>query len=229
MKYPVTSLLLLMFTASICSAVEKPELQSEKDRINYSVGYQIGGDFKKQGVELNPEALVQGIKDALANTTPSIPPAEMRTTLTNLKKKIIAEQKEGKKQTAEKSRYEARAFLAENVKKEGVKTLPSGVQYKVLAEGSGRRPTLEDTVTVNYRSTLLDGREIDSTYRDNKPRTYPLDKAIPGLKEVLPMMKEGAKWQIFIPATLAFGDRGPLADQGVVIYEMELLTVQPAK
>jgi FKBP-type peptidyl-prolyl cis-trans isomerase FklB len=104
------------------------------------------------------------------------------------------------------------------------------VQYKVLVEGSGRKPTLKDAVTVNFRSTLSDGTEFDSTYRNGKPRTYSLEKIIPGLKEALPQMKEGAKWQVFIPSDLAFGDRGPLAEHGgVFIYEIELISVQPAK
>lgn len=225
MKHSVTPVLMLMFITSICSAADKLELKSEQDRINYSVGYQIGGDFKKQGVELNPEALVQGIQDALAGRADLIPQEEMRASLITLKKRIAADQEKVKTAAARKSRTEERAFLAENARKEGVKTLPSGLQYKVIVEGAGKKPTLKDTVTVNYRSTLIDGTEFDSTYRHNEPRTFHLDKAIPGLKEALPLMKEGAKWQLFVPEDLAFGERGPLADR-VVIFEIELVSVK---
>lgn len=228
MKHSLLSLLIMISTASVCCAAGKLELNSEKDKLNYSVGYQIGGDFKKQGVELNPEALVQGIRDALADGGPSIPAAEMRTILLSFKKKIMAGQEREKVRDGELHRKQDQAFLAENGKSEGVKTLASGVQYKVLKEGSGRKPTLKDTVTLNYRGTLIDGTEFDSTYRDNKPRTFPLANLIPGWKEALQLMKEGDKWQVVIPASLAFGESGPLSDR-VVIYEMELLSVQPAK
>jgi FKBP-type peptidyl-prolyl cis-trans isomerase FklB len=220
-------LMTLLLTSTGGLAAEAPVLKDDAARINYSVGYQIGGDFKKQNVPLDRDALVRGLEDALAETaSPLLSPEEMRATLVDLKKRIVAEQDRQNMAAVEKYRGEGREFLAANARKAGVVTLPSGLQYKILTEGGGRQPTLEDTVTVNYRGTQLDGREFDSSYRDGKPATFPLTSVIPGWREALPLMKEGAKWQLFIPADLAFGERGPLADR-TVIYELELLAVKP--
>ncbi|KAF0221562.1 MAG: FKBP-type peptidyl-prolyl cis-trans isomerase [Geobacteraceae bacterium] len=230
MKHVTMTLLGLCLCSGVCLAEKVPgmELKTDKDRTNYSVGYQIGGDFKRQGMELNPEALVQGVRDALAEGKPLMTPEEMRNTLVKLKKKIVAEQEEQRRQAVEKYRGEGREFLQANSRKEGVITLPSGLQYKVLKEGTGKKPTLNDTITVHYRGTQIDGKEFDSSHRDGKPATIPLDTVISGWKEALPLMKEGARWQLFIPADLAFGERGPLADR-TVIYEIELIAIKPGQ
>ena len=214
-----------MLLGGIAWANDAPQLTSERDKINYSVGYQIGGDFKKEGVELAPDLLVRGIRAALEGTQPALSPEEMRTTLMELKKKITAEQDKEKRLAMEKYRAEGETFLAKNAKAEGVVTLASGLQYKVLKEGTGKKPTVKDTVTVNYRATLVDGTEFDSSIRDGKPATIPLASVIPGWQEALPLMKEGAKWLLFIPHHLAFGEKGPLADR-TVIYEIELVSVK---
>lgn len=227
MKF-TAGLIAAILCSGICRAGDMPELTSESEKINYSVGFQIGRDFKKQGVDINSKAIVRGIEDAAAGGRTLMTQDEMRSTLVNLKKRIIAEQTLQQKAAAEKYRHEGAEFLAGNAKKEGVVALSSGVQYKVIREGSGKKPSPNDTLTVLYRGTLIDGTEFDSTYRDNKPATLSLDQAIPGWKEALPLMKEGSKWQVFIPGDLAFGERGPLADR-TVIYEIELLAVKPAQ
>lgn len=214
-------LLWIILLSGFAWAGDRVKLKSEMDNINYSVGYQIGGDFKRQGLELNPEALVQGIRDAIENTEPLISHEQMQTTLVNLKKKLVAEQQGARRQADA-------AYLAENAKKEGVSVLPSGVQYRVIRKGSGKKPTPQDSVTIHYRVTRSDGVQIGSTETGN-PKTYPLAKAIPGLQEVFPLMEEGAKWQIVIPPSQASGDRDPLDDLGVVIYELELVSVQQSK
>ncbi len=220
-------ILCLCFLPAVALAGGLTELKDDNDRISYSVGYQVGGDFKRQGLTINREALVKGIEDALAGTaTPLMPAEEMRTTLIDLKKRLVAEQERQRTTSAESYRGEGREFLAANAGKEGVVTLPSGLQYKILTEGNGRHPTLDDTVTVSYRGTLIDGSEFDSSQRSGKPMTIALNSVIAGWKEALPLMKEGAKWQLFVPADLAFGERGPLADR-TVIYEIELHTIEP--
>lgn len=219
MRTIITGLLGVALMFDVCWAVDKVELKSESDKINYSVGYQIGGDFKQQGLALNPDALVQGIRDALGSGTPLLSPAEMNGTLVNLKKKLVAQQQTAKKQADA-------AFLAANAKKSGVTVLPSGVQYSVMRAGTGKKPTVKDSVSILYRVSRTDGKEIGST-EPNTPKTYPMTKAIPGLQEVLPLMAAGAKWQIVIPTGLATGDREPLDDMGVIIYELELVSVQP--
>jgi FKBP-type peptidyl-prolyl cis-trans isomerase FklB len=224
MKYALTSVLIAGLLFGVCFAGETVELKDENARVNYSVGFQIGGDFKRQGVDVNPEALVKGIEDALSGAEPLLTQQEMRETLVNLKKRIIAAQRAQKRQNSEKYRGEGREFLAENAKKEGVKTTPSGLQYKVIREGTGKTPGPHDSVTVHYRGTLLDGREFDSSYRKNEPATFRVDGVISGWTEALQLMKEGAKWQLFIPADLAYGERGPLADK-TLIFEVELISV----
>jgi len=130
---------------------------------------------------------------------------------------------------SEKQKQRGEAFLAENKKKEGVKTLPSGLQYKVVKAGSGKKPKLDDTVTVQYRGTLIDGTEFDSSFRRGQPATFPVSGVIPGWTEALPLMEEGAKWQLFIPPKLAYGERGAgglIGPNATLIFEVELISIQ---
>ncbi len=227
MKHPMTLLLGLTLVAAPCSAAQELELKTEQDKINYSVGYQIGDDFKRQNLELSPEALVKGIEDALAGAKPLMSEGEMQTTLVELKKKIVAGQETQRKQASARDREEGARFLQENAQKKGVVVLPSGLQYKVVRQGTGKQPTIDDKVTVNYRGTLIDGKEFDNSYERGEPLTIALNKVMRGWQEALPLMKEGAKWELFIPSKLAFGETGPLEGK-VVLYEVELLAVEPA-
>ncbi|WP_020674769.1 FKBP-type peptidyl-prolyl cis-trans isomerase [Geopsychrobacter electrodiphilus] len=195
-------------------------LKDAMDKINYSVGHQIGGDFKDQGVDMRSDALLQGIRDAIQSNKPPMTQGEMRQVLLDLKKMVI----EGEKAKQEKYRGEGRDFLKANAAKEGIISLPSGLQYKVLQVGTGPVPTAGDSVKVNYLGTRLDGREFDSTSRRGGPEVISLSKVIPGWKEALTLMPVGSKWQLFIPADLAYGERGPLAEQ-TVIFEVELLAI----
>jgi len=226
MKYPALLFLGMTFITPSFLAAKETELKNQDDKISYSVGYQVGGDFKNQGVGLSSEALIRGIEDALAGGKPLMSEEEMRTTLIGLKKKIVDEQVAKNKQEAARFQEEGTAFLVANAKKEGVVVLPSGLQYKVIKDGTGKKPTPEDRVTVNYRGTRIDGKEFSSTYRTGKPDTIELAKVIPGWQEALPMMAEGAKWELYIPSSLAFQEHGPLEGH-TVIYEVELLTVEP--
>ena len=223
------AMLLVAFLSGICLAGETPELKDEKGKISYSVGYQVGGDFKRQGVELDPELLVKGMQDAAVGAEPRIPPQEMRKTLVELKRKVEADERKRRREQAGKHRAEGETFLAANGKKEGVVTLPSGLQYKVLAAGKGKSPNLTDNVTVHYRGTLVDGTEFDSSYKRNAPATFGIDRVIAGWKEALPMMKEGAKWQLFVPSKLAYGEQGSgskIPPDSTLIFEVELISVQ---
>jgi FKBP-type peptidyl-prolyl cis-trans isomerase FklB len=212
----------------ICTAGEKTELKTENDRVNYSVGHQIGGDFKRQEVELNPQALVQGIEDALEGTELLMTTDEMRTTLVDLKKRIMAAQREKATQVTTQNLTAAEVFLAENATEEDVKTLPSGLQYKVMNEGSGATPGATDKVTVHYRGTLIDGTEFDSSYNRNKPASFGVNRVIPGWTEALQLMQEGDKWQLFIPPKLGYAERGAgskIPPNSALIFEVELLSV----
>lgn len=215
----------LLLSFGICWGGESVALKDEKDRISYSIGYQVGIDMKSQGVDFNPEALVRGARDAGGDGKLLMNPQEMRNTLVEFRKKMTETEGKQRKAQSEAYRGEGREFLAGNAKKEGVVTLPSGLQYQVLKEGKGKSPALKDTVTVHYRGTLIDGKEFGSSEREGKPATFPVTNTIPGWREALPLMKQGAKWKLYIPADLAFGERGPLADR-TVIYEIELLDVK---
>ena len=226
------AILVVVIFSGISLADEKPELKDEKEKISYSLGYQIGGDFKRQGVELDPDLLVKGMQDAAGGAEPRVSPQEMRKTLVDLKKKVEADERKRRKEQAGKYRAEGEAFLAANGKKEGVVTLPSGLQYKVLAEGKGKSPNPTDNVTVHYRGTLVDGTEFDSSHKRNAPATFGVDRVIAGWKEALPMMKEGAKWQLFVPSKLGYGEKGSgsrIPPDSTLLFEVELLSVQSGR
>jgi FKBP-type peptidyl-prolyl cis-trans isomerase FklB len=208
---------------NICVADDQPQLD-EADRISYSVGYQMGGDFKKQGVELRPEALTRGLEDAVSGSAASMTAEDMQTALSSLKKKIVAQTRMEQAEKAKNFREQGRIFLAENATKEDVKTTDSGLQYKVVKAGTGKTPTASDSVTVNYRGTTIDGKEFDSSYRKGKPVTFRVDEVIPGWAEALQMMNEGAQWQLYIPPDLAFHRGGPL-EHRTILFEVELISV----
>jgi FKBP-type peptidyl-prolyl cis-trans isomerase FklB len=232
MKYLLVAALSAAILSNVSFAGDKIALQSLNDKVNYSIGYQIGGDFKRQGIELNPEFIVKGIQDALGGAKPLLTSQEMRTTLVNLKKKITAAQQQQQKQQAEKNLAEGKAFLEENGKNEGVTTLPSRLQYKVIQEGSGKMPAASDTVTVHYRGTLIDGTEFDSSYKRNQPATFRADRVIAGWKEALQLMKPGAKWQLFIPGQLGYGERGAgskIPPNSTLIFVVELISFESDK
>ena len=197
-----------------------------KDKVSYAIGLNIGMNFKKQNTDLSPDLLALGVKDALAGK-PQMTTDQIRETMTAFEKDMVEKQK----QAGEKNRGEGEKFLAENKKKADVKTTASGLQYKVQKEGSGASPTATDTVTVNYRGTLIDGTEFDSSYKRGEPTTFPVSGVIKGWTEALQLMKKGAKYQLFIPSNLAYGDRGAGADiapNSTLIFEVELLDIKPA-
>ena len=231
MKFFIMTAVSILFLFGACKTEEDPQLKDENDRANYSLGHQIGGDFERQGVEIRPELVVRGIQDALSGEEPLMSDEERNKTLMDLKKRIVTAQREERKQAAEDHLAKGKAFLEENAKKEGVKTLPSGLQYKVIQEGSGATPAATDTVTVHYRGTLIDGTEFDSSHSRGKPATFRTDRVIRGWTEALQKMKEGAKWELFIPPELAYGERGAGAKIGpnsTLIFEVELISVGEA-
>lgn len=229
MKRLVILIFIIFFSCAVSRAGEKPALKEERDRVSYSVGYQIGGDFKQQRTDIDPDAFLKGIEDALAEAEPPLNPEEMRAILQEMKAKIQAEQRQQKQAAVEQYRGEGREFLAANAKKEGVITLPSGLQYKILREGTGRTPGPDDRVIVHYRGTLIDGREFYNSRRGKEtPETFHVGAVIKGMSEALQLMKEGAQWKLFVPADLAYGERGPVGERAV-IFDVELITVESAE
>ena len=230
--FPAVLLLSILFLSSGSTwADEILKLDSDADRIGYSLGQQIGRDFKRQKVELDKASFLRGFEDASRNAEPVMGREELNAILGGLKGRINtaqrAEAKERrirKQKEAEEKRRKGQAFMIENAEKPGVKTLPSGLQYKVIRPGSGKKPGPRDVVKVHYRAWLINGHEFDSSYSSEDPASFYLNGVIPGWTEALQLMREGAKWELYLPPELAYGSRGPLADQ-TVIYEIELLGV----
>ena len=231
MKLVFIILVITILFSGAASAGENPDLEASKGKLSYSVGYQVGGDFLRQGNDINPEVLLKGIQDAMDGNEPLMSKKEMRTTLTNLQKSVAEAQKQKMLERAEINLAAGKAFLAENRKKDGITTLPSGLQYKVLNKGSGKTPGETDTVTVHFKGTLINGAEFDSSYKREKPATFPVNGVIDGWTEALLMMKEGAKWQLFVPPELAYSDKraGSIEPNSTLIFEVELLEVKHAE
>jgi FKBP-type peptidyl-prolyl cis-trans isomerase FklB len=221
-----TVLLALPVFAQEKSAQEKStQLKDTKDKVSYSIGLNIGFNFKKQGLPLNTDALVAGIKDATTGKDPLLKENEIREVMNTWQKEVADKQKVA----GEKNAADGEKFLAENKSKAGVKTTPSGLQYKVEKEGTGPQPKESDTVTVNYRGTLIDKTEFDSSYKRGEPATFPLQGVIKGWTEGLQLMKKGSKYQFFVPSKLAYGERAIPPDIGAnstLIFEVELIDIK---
>ena len=229
MKYVLTIIISFGLLFGSCYADEKLELKDQRDKESYSLGYQFGQNLKNQGVDINLDVYNSGLKDALGGKEPSMSQEEIRAAIAEMQKRLMAARQKGFKEKAEKNLAESKAFLEENKKKEGVKSLPSGLQYKVLVEGSGKTPKATDTVTVHYRGTLINGTEFDSSYKKGQPATFQVNGVIRGWAEALQLMKEGSKWQLFIPPELAYGERGQpplIPPNNTLIFEVELLTIK---
>lgn len=226
----------LALLAGSAFADETPALKTQKEKVSYIIGTDIGNNFKKQGIDIEPDILMKGIKDALSGNKLLLSEKETTDIMTAYKQEFMAKQAEATKVLGEKNKKDGEAYLAENKKKEGVKTLPSGLQYKVIADGTGKSPKATDTVVVNYRGMLIDGTEFDSSYKRGQSATFPVNGVIPGWTEALQLMKEGSKWQIVLPSNIAYGDRGAggnIGPNAVLIFEVELIAVKepvaPAK
>ena len=201
-------------------------LETEEQKANYSVGFQIGSDFKRQGIPVEADALSSGIRDAVEGAEAKLSEEERQEVLLALKKKILAAEQSTRAAEAEKNLAAAKAFLEVNGAKPGVKTTASGLQYKVISEGSGPKPAASNVVSVHYRGTLIDGSEFDSSYPRGEPATFPLDRVIPGWIEAIQMMSQGSKWEIAIPPELAYGEHGVgdrIPPQSALVFEVELL------
>ena len=221
MKLRVIVVLGILFLVSQVNAQEKLVLKNQKEKVSYIIGTDIGGNLKRQSIDIDPSILARGVQDALSGANPLLSKEEIQETMVAFQKEMM-----------EKQKQRGEAFLSENKKKEGVKTLPSGLQYKVIKAGIGKKPKVNDTVTVNYRGTLIDGTEFDSSFRRGQPVAFPVSGVIPGWTEALPLMQEGAKWQLFVPPNLAYGERGAgglIGPNVTLIFEVELISVQENK
>ncbi len=204
-------------------------LTTPKDKFSYALGMNLGTSLHRQSVPVDPNILLRGLKDSLAGGKTLLTEDQARAALTEVQNEMRKKQQEQMQAAGEANKKEGEAFLAANKGKDGIVTLPSGLQYKILTQGTGAKPTSADTVVCNYRGTLINGTEFDSSYKRGQPATFPVSGVIKGWTEALPLMAVGSKWQLFIPAELAYGERAPgpeIGPNSTLIFEVELLSIQ---
>jgi FKBP-type peptidyl-prolyl cis-trans isomerase len=213
-------------------AQEPKSLKDQKEKLSYVIGVDIGKALQKQGVPIDPEIVAKGIKDGVSGGKLLMSDQEIQETMMAFQKEMRAKQEEANKQLGEMNKKEGETFLAQNKTKEGVTTLPSGLQYKVVKAGTGKKPKATDTVVTHYKGTLLNGTEFDSSFKRNQPATFKVNGVIRGWTEALQLMEEGAKWILYVPAALAYGDRGAgqqIGPNATLIFEIELISIQEQK
>lgn len=216
-----TAALSLILTSTVFAA-DKPK--TEKEVFSYAVGFQIGQGFKRDGLEIDTKAMSQAIQDVMGDKTPSLTIDEMRTAMENAQKILIAK----KQAEADQAKAIGIKYLTENSKKDGVVTRDSGLQYKVITSGKGKQAQATGSITAHYEGTLINGTVFDSSYRRGEPATFNVNQVIKGWQEVLPLMHEGDKWKVFIPADLAYGERGQgpiIGPNETLIFDIELVKV----
>ena len=217
----------ILLLASPVLGAEDTLLKNQRDKVSYTFGVYSGKNLKQQSIDIDLDIMVKGMKDSMSGAKTLLTEEEMRAVMTAFQQEMAIKLTEKRMALAEKNKKEGEAFLAENKTKEGIKALPSGVQYKIMKEGTGNHPKATDTVVVHYRGTRIDGTEFDSSYRRNKEATLKLDNVIKGWKEALLMMKEGEQWQIFIPSDLAYGEKGSgaIEPNSTLIFDIELIRI----
>ena len=224
-KWPY--LLVGVLTASGCNTETEPPttpLTTDQQRFSYAIGYQLGQDVKRRDLDVDPEALAMAVRDGLTAADPKLSPEEMQAAVV----KRLQNQLEGKQKLASENREKGQAFLTDNKLKEGVIETSSGLQYQVIEPGTGGKPEADSQVTVHYRGTLLDGTEFDSSLSRGEPTSLRVSQVIPGWQEALQLMPEGAKWKVFVPSDLAYGDRGAgdaIAPGETLIFEIQLISI----
>lgn len=221
-RTPVVFLLTFCLTAG--TAFAQTATMTDKEKLSYTIGVQLAQTVLRQNLDLDDKALMQGIQDSLAEKGLKLTNDQMREVLMKYHQAEV----EKHKQAAAENLKKGEAFLAENKKKEGVVELPGGLQYKILKEGKGKKPTLNDSITVNYEGKLMDGTVFDSSYQRGEPVTLKLNQVIEGWKQALPLMSVGSKWMLFVPSKLAYGDRSPSPEIGpnsTLIFTVELMSI----
>jgi len=220
-KYGIAIALLGLSTATVASDIK---LDTDKQKVSYVLGFQAGAQMKQQNMNVDFETLTKAIKDGLDGKEPRLSGEQAAAVM----QKFQAEQRAQQAKTGDDNAKAGADFLAENKKKSGVITLDNGLQYKIIKEGMGKTPKATDSVSVHYRGTLISGKEFDSSYSRGEPTSFPVNRVIPGWTQILQLMKEGAKWQVYIPSDLAYGERGAGGDIGpnsTLIFDIELLKI----
>ena len=199
---------LIILIAFMAGPVVAQDLTSDKGKLSYAIGWDIGEDIERRGAEFDVETIIAAIRDSATGKDPQVPAEEMVAMLTELQKKVRQEQAEALQKLSDENQLKSEEFLAANVSKNGIVVLPSGIQYRIIDEGEGARPNMDSAVKVHYRGSKINGHEFDSSFARGVPEEFTVDSVLKGWQEVLPLMKTGATWQIFVPPELAFGLRG---------------------
>ena len=223
----IAAISVFLFLVSGASAEETLLFKNQKEKISYGIGVGVARDFKLRGVAIDVDAFLKGLKDELSGLKLLMTEKELVSTMDAYERELKMKQDQVEKITVEENRKNEEIFLAENAKKDGVVTLPSGLQFKVLKAGDGKKPTDADEVLINYRGTLINGTEFDSSYHTDQPAVFKIKEVIPGLREALKLMPSGSVWQIFIPSKLGYGDRRvhEVGPNSMLIFDIELLSV----
>lgn len=204
-------------------------LSSDLDKLSYSIGADLGKNFKKQGIDVSPAAMSKGLQDGINGTPLQLTDAQMKEVLSKFQKELIAKRTAELNKKGEENKVKGDGYMAQNKSKQGVITLPSGLQYKIIETGKGAKPGKEDTVTVDYTGTLINGQVFDSSEKTGKPATFKVSQVIPGWTEALQLMPEGSTWEVVVPASLAYGNRsmgGPIGPNETLIFKIHLITVK---
>lgn len=213
-------------------AADAVQLTTDKDKLSYSIGSDLGKNFKRQGIDIDPQVMVKGIQDGLSGGPLMLTDAQMKDVLMKFQKELMAKRATEFNKKADENKAKGEAFLKENKGKTGVVTLTDGLQYKIVTAGAGQKPGKEDTVTVEYTGRLIDGQVFDSTDKTGKPATFKLSQVIPGWTEALQLMPAGSTWEVYVPANLAYGVRnvgGPIGPNETLIFNIHLISVDKAK
>jgi FKBP-type peptidyl-prolyl cis-trans isomerase len=217
---------------SAATAAKKPApltLTTQKDKVSYAIGMNIGESMKKDSLDINTDILARGMKDAMSGAKPLLTDEQAKQVMTELRTEVTQRKAMQAKQISDANKQAGQQFLAANKSKPGVVALPSGLQYKIVKEGTGPKPTATDTVVCNYRGTLINGTEFDSSYKGGQPATFPVDKVIKGWTEVLQLMPVGSKWEVYVPSDMAYGERSPgpeIGPNSMLIFEIDLLSIR---
>jgi FKBP-type peptidyl-prolyl cis-trans isomerase FklB len=217
----------IVLAALMAGPVMAQDLTSEKGKLSYAVGWDIGEDIQRRGADFDVETVIAAIRDSAAGKESQVPADEMVALLTALQQKVRQEQAEAFQKLAEENQKKSEEFLAANLSKNGIVALPSGIQYRIIEEGEGARPGMDSSVKVHYRGSKTDGLEFDSSFARGVPEEFQVSSVLRGWQEVLPLMKTGSTWQIFVPPEMAFGARGnpPVGPNEVLIFDLKLVEI----
>lgn len=231
MKIKLVAAAVMSIALSTAIAASDATLSTDTDKLSYSIGADLGKNFKTQGIDINPDALAKGMQDGLGKGPLALTEQQMKDVLTKFQKDLMTKRTAEFNKKADENKTKGEAFLAENKDKPGVVVLPSGLQYKIISSGTGAKPGKSDTVTVEYTGTLINGTVFDSTDKAGKPATFQVSQVIPGWTEALQLMPSGSTWEVYVPSGLAYGPRsvgGPIGPNEALIFKIHLISVKKA-